>query len=150
MKNNNALARFTKLLLNFAFVAGIIIIAILPFAIRFYGKYNSYFARFWWQLLILFTASGIFALLIVYELNKMFKTVLLDDCFVMENVTSLKRMGTYAFFISFITIFRLFLYITPAAFVVIITFFVAGLFSKVLAQVFERAVNYKLENDMTI
>jgi hypothetical protein len=29
-------------------------------------------------------------------------------------------------------------------------FFFAGLFSKVLARVFERAVSYKQENDLTI
>ena len=34
--------------------------------------------------------------------------------------------------------------------VIIIVFTVAGLFSIVLCQVFEKAVQYKLENDLTI
>ena len=34
--------------------------------------------------------------------------------------------------------------------VVILVFVIAGLFSKVLARVFDKAVTYKLENDLTI
>ena len=42
------------------------------------------------------------------------------------------------------------LYVTLAALAMVIVFVIAGLFSKVLAQVFDRAVSYKLENDFTI
>ena len=80
----------------------------------------------------------------------MFRTVLKNDCFVKENVTSLRKMGTYSFFIAAITAIRLFLYITPGVLVVILVFLIAGLFSKVLSEVFDKAVTYKLENDLTI
>lgn len=68
----------------------------------------------------------------------------------MENVKSLKRMGNYSFIIAAVTSVRLCLYSTPGVFVVILVFVIAGLFSKVLAGVFEQAVNYKQENDLTI
>ncbi len=42
------------------------------------------------------------------------------------------------------------MYLTPAAIVVAGVFLFAGLFSKVLARVFDRAVRYKEENDLTI
>ena len=42
------------------------------------------------------------------------------------------------------------LYLTPAVMIIILVFLIAGLFSKVLSQVFDRAVAYKLENDLTI
>ena len=45
---------------------------------------------------------------------------------------------------------RLFLAMTPAAMVEVLVFLIAGLFSRVLADVFEQAVTYKLENDLTI
>ena len=93
---------------------------------------------------------GVFAVLIIHELRKIFKTVLEDDCFVRENVKSLKKMGTYSFCIAVVTLARLFCYVTSAVFVILIVFIIAGLFSKVLAQVFDRAVTYKLENDLTI
>lgn len=140
----------TKLLLDFMFYAGIAVTATLPLSIRFYGKYNSYFADNYIPLILLFFFSGIFAILIIYELRKMFRSVLNDDCFIPENVVSLRRMGTYSIVIALITAGRLFLYITPAVLIVILVFVIAGLFSKVLSRVFERAVTYKLENDLTI
>ena len=141
---------FTKGLLDFMFFAGIITTVSVPFIIRFYGRYNTYFANNILELSLIFIASGIFAVLIIYELRNMFKSVLHDDCFIMENVYSLRRMGTYSFFIAAITCCRLFLYLTPAVLVVILVFVIAGLFSKVLYRVFEKAINYKLENDLTI
>ena len=140
----------TKLLLDFMFYAGIAVTATLPLSIRFYGKYNSYFAENYIPLILLFFFSGIFAILIIHELRKMFRSVLNDDCFIPENVVSLRRMGTYSIIIALITAGRLFLYITPAVLIVILVFVIAGLFSKVLSRVFDRAVTYKLENDLTI
>ncbi len=144
------LTLFTKGLLDFMFFAGIATTLLVPFIIRFYGRYNTYFAENVLELSVIFILSGIFAVLIIYELRKMFRTVLADDCFVSENVVSLRKMGTYSFFIAVITCCRMFLYLTPAVFVVILVFVIAGLFSKVLAGVFEKAINYKEENDLTI
>lgn len=141
---------FTKGLLDFMFFAGIITTVLVPFIIRFYGRYNTYFANNVLELSLIFIFSGVFAVLIIYELRKIFRSVLHDDCFIMENVYSLRRMGTYSFFIAVITCCRLFLYLTPAVLIVILVFVIAGLFSKVLSQVFEKAINYKLENDLTI
>lgn len=141
---------FTKRMLDFMFYAGILTTVCVPFIIRIYGNYNTYFAENIWELSFIFILSGIFAVSIIYELRKMFKTVLNDDCFIMENVASLNKMGTYSFFIAVITSCRLFLYLTPAVIVVILVFVIAGLFSKVLSRVFEKAVTYKLENDLTI
>ena len=67
-----------------------------------------------------------------------------------ENVVSLKRMGNYSFLISLVTLGRMTMYLTPAVLIVILVFLIAGLFSKVLSKVFERAIAYKLENDLTI
>ncbi len=147
----NGLTMITKWLLDFMFFGGILVTATVPLLFYWYGKYfNSWFVKYYIQLCILFILSGIFAVLIIKELRKMFKTVLADDCFVRENVISLKKMGTYSFFIGIITACRLPLYITPAAMVVVLVFIIAGLFSKVLSQVFDKAVSYKLENDLTI
>jgi hypothetical protein len=132
------------------FYAGIIVIATLPLSIRFYGTYNRYFADNYYSLLVILFLSGIFAVLILQQLRKMFGSVLNDDCFIHENVVSLEKMSIYSFFIAVITACRLFIYLTPAVFIVILVFVIAGLFSKVLAQVFDKAVTYKLENDLTI
>ncbi|MDE7283254.1 MAG: DUF2975 domain-containing protein [Lachnospiraceae bacterium] len=144
------LTLFTKYLLDFMNYSGIVVIVTLPFSFRLYGNYNTYFADNYYSLLVVFFLAGIFALLIIQELRKMFRTVLNDDCFIRENVKSLERMSIYSFFIAVIMACQLFIYIAPSVLILILVFVIAGLFSKVLAQVFDKAVTYKLENDLTI
>lgn len=144
------LTLFTKYLLDFMNYSGMLVIVTLPFSFKFYGNYNIYFANNYYSLLVVFFLAGIFALLIIRELRKMFRTVLNDDCFIRENVKSLEKMSVYSFFIAVIVACKLFIYITPSVLILILVFVIAGLFSKVLAQVFDKAVTYKLENDLTI
>ena len=144
------LTLFTKFLLDVMFFSGILVTLTLPLSIGFYGRYNSYFADNYYSLCVIFFLSGIFAILIIRQLRRMFSTVIAGDCFVRENVTSLERMSIYSFFIAVITACRLFIYMTPAVFIIILVFVIAGLFSRVLAGVFDKAVAYKLENDLTI
>lgn len=146
----NRLTLFTKFMLDFMYFTGIVVIILLPAGIRFYGTYNSYFAENFYSLWVIFFLSGVFALLIVQQLRKMIRTVINDDCFIRENVASLEKMSIYSYFIAVITACRLFIYLTPAVFIIILVFVIAGLFSKVLAGVFDKAVSYKLENDLTI
>ncbi len=146
----NTLIKLTKLLLDCMFYAGIVVILTLPASVKLYGQINSYFADYSIQLVVLFGISGVLAELILRELRRMFATVLENDCFVEGNVRSLNRMGTYSFLIALVTAGRLFLYLTPAVLILILVFVIAGLFSKVLSRVFDRAVAYKLENDLTI
>ena len=144
------LTSFTKVLLDFMYYSCIIVTICVPLIIRFYGRYNPYFGENIVELSGIFILSGIFAVLIIRQLRKIFKSVLNDDCFIRENVKSLDQMGTYSFFIAVITSLRLLLYLTPAVLIVILVFLIAGLFSKVLSKVFDKAVTYKLENDLTI
>ena len=147
---NDKLTVCTKYILDMMFYGGCLVTVSVPLLFKFYGKYNTRFDIFYTELCILFILSRIFAVLLIGELRKMFKSVLADDCFIRENVTSLRRMGTYSFIIAVITMCRITLYLTPAVLVVILVFVIAGLFSKVLALVFDKAVTYKLENDLTI
>lgn len=146
----NRLTLFTRFMLDFMYFAGYVVIITLPASIRFYGTMNSYFAENYYSLCVIFFLSGVFALLIVQQLRRMIRTVINDDCFIRENVVSLEKMSIYSFFIAVITACRLFIYLTPAVLIIILVFVIAGLFSKVLAGVFDKAVTYKLENDLTI
>ncbi|MFP3153535.1 DUF2975 domain-containing protein [Lachnospiraceae bacterium ZAX-1] len=140
----------TKWILEFMFWTGIVVTITVPISFYYYGAYSRHFRENYLALCLLFMLSGILAILIIGELRKVFRTVIADDCFIRANVKSLDRMGTYSFLISFITVFRLFLYLTPAVLIIVLVFLIAGLFSKVLARVFDRAVTFKLENDLTI
>ena len=52
--------------------------------------------------------------------------------------------------IALFSLIRTILHITDAMLVIILVFIIAGLFSKTLAFVFDKAVQYKEENDLTI
>jgi len=147
---SDRLTKGTKYLLDFMFYTGIIVTVAVPLIFKFYSKYNSRFTEFYWQMVLVYLLSGILGVLIIRELRKIFATVLRNDCFVQQNVTCLVKMGNYSLAIVLVTFSRLFFYFTPTVFIIILTFTVAGLFSKVLSGVFDKAVSYKLENDLTI
>lgn len=154
MKDTNTkklvLTRWVKYLLDFMFYCGILVTASLPFSIRLIGRYYEPVMKHYEEAVIIYFVLGVSALVLIRELRKIFKTVLAEDCFVMENVISLRKMGNWSFFIALMSIVRSIVYLTIAMLVVILVFIIAGLFSKVLALVFEEAVRYKEENDLTI
>lgn len=147
---NDRLTIITKRILDIMFYIGIVILVLLPAIIYIFSKYNNYYKKYVVVMFLTLFVSGIIALLIISELRKMFRTVIADDCFVAENVASLVKMGNYSFIIAMLTLARSIFYVTPASIVIIIVFVIASLFSKVLSQVFKKAVAYKKENDMTI
>ncbi len=140
----------TKWLMNFMYFAGIIVTLSLPFSLKWIRPYYPALEEHLGEAVIIYSILGILAVLILGELRKMFRTVIADDCFVFENVVSLRRMGTYSFIIALMALVRTIVYMTPAMLVVILVFLIAGLFSKILSFVFDKAVQYKLENDLTI
>ena len=139
-----SLAKGTKYLLDFMFYAGILVTISLPFSLKYIGKYLEAVEEHYLPAVIIFAILGVLALLLINELRKMFGTVLAENCFVPENVASL------SFFIAAMSAVRCVVYLTIAMLVIILVFIIAGMFSKVLAMVFEEAVRYKEENDLTI
>ena len=153
---DNTLARATKLLLDFMFYAGIVITVTLPWTVKWLGAQKFIqellpnFADSYREVTVVYFVLGVAALVLVNELRRIFRTVLAGDCFVEANVESLKRMGSISFFIALMSAVRIVVYLSIAMIVVVFVFLIAGMFSKVLAQVFKQAVEYKLENDLTI
>ena len=145
------LISFTKYFLDFMFFSGILVEVSLPFSLKMLGEYYwKEVAEQYWPMLIIFGLSGICGLIIVYQLRKMMKTVVKRECFVDNNTKSLSTMGKVSFVITVLFIVKCILLPTPASFVIVLTFFIAGVFSHVLSLVFEEAVRFKEENDLTI
>ena len=105
---NMKLAKFTKGILDFMFYSGILVCLTLPFSLKMIGRYIPNYEIYYVPMMALLFLSGVFAVLIILELRNMFSTVLKEDCFVKENVKSLRRMGTYSFCIAALSIVRLF------------------------------------------
>ena len=143
--------KLTKLILDIMFFTGIIVLLTLPIWLRFAGThYSKDIEIHYLAMVIVFAVSGLNGLLIVNELRKMMKTVLEANCFVEDNVKSLRRMARYSLVISIFFFIKVLLVPTPATLIIILVFFIAALFSVVLSCVFQEAVNYKDENDLTI
>ncbi len=149
-KNTKILTMGTKYLLDTMFYGGIAVTASLPFGIRKIGELLPQLVTHYEETVIIYFVLGVAALKLIWELRKIFRTVLEENCFVQENVVSLGKMGNWSFFIALMSIVRSVVYATIAMGVVILVFVIAGLFSKVLAYVFQEAVRYKEENDLTI
>lgn len=148
---NSRLIRFTKLILDIMFYGGFLVLVTLPFSLKLFGKYYSAkIAENFFIMLISLAVCGIFGIFIIAELRRMMQTVMEENCFVYKNVGSLQRMAVFSIMIAVITFIKLFVIPTPATAVVVLVFFIAALFSQVLSHVFEKAVSYKEENDLTI
>ena len=142
--------RLTKTVLDILFALGIAAELSLPWSFRALGRFYPNLQEYFVPQLILFMLSGLGAIGILFELRRMFKTVLANNCFVRANVLSLRRMGVMSFSITLVTAARMLMLFTPATLLIVGVFSIAGLFSFVLAGVFDRAVSYKEENDLTI
>lgn len=150
MKTNTT-NKFTKIILNIMFFTGILIILTLPVTLKCAGEYYSnQIMEHYYGFLIIFSSAGILAIMIIDQLRKMMNTVIKENCFVYENVKSLEIMAVLSLIISILFIVKCFFAPTPATVIIVIVFFIAALFSRVLAHVFYQAVTYKEENDLTI
>ena len=157
---DNKLNKFVKTILDICFFIGLIMEIAVPFGLKYavklvmklWGETTEYaqILEHYPYAVVSIMLVGTSALMILWELRKMMKTVIRDDCFVQENVSSLVRMSIYAFVIGGLKLLRCFVYFTPAAVIIAGVFIFAGLFSRVLACVFDKAVSYKQENDLTI
>ncbi len=148
--NKDMVIKATKYLVDFMFFAGILVTLTLPWSIRWAGKYLECLAENYGEIVTIYFVLGILALAIVWELRRMFKTVVAENCFVRGNVASLKHMSYYSGLIVLMSVVRTLVYTTVAMLVVILVFVIAGLFCQVLAQIFDQAIHYKEENDLTI
>lgn len=150
MKENTFVHKLTKILLDILIVAGSFCtlgsIQIAKFLRDLGGHGDNVLIPFAITLFI----SGALAVFILFTLRMMFKTLLDNDPFVIENVTSLRKISVAAAIIAviyFIKCFYLFTFMTLA---VCVTFCVATLFCLTLKDVFKRAVCIRQENDLTI
>jgi len=147
-----SLSTLVKYLLDMIFIGGIGIFLSLPISLKWYllATYGVTSSISYYFLLCLLYVTGLFALLIVNEIRKIFKTLHKNTPFILENVKSLSNMGIYAFIISFCYVFKIFFFNSIATIIIIMTFVIAGFFSIILSEVFNQAVEAKQENDYTI
>lgn len=145
------ITKFTKTILDFMFFCGIVVLITVPVWMKLVEKYYSDVIKtHYWMMIIIFISAGVNGVIIIGELRKMMRTVLEQNCFVQNNVHSLRIMGKLSILISAVFCVKVFFVPTPATLIIILVFFIAALFSIVLSCVFQEAIDYKKENDLTI
>ena len=77
--NVSKLAKFTNVFTNFMFYAGIAVCVSVPWVLKVASKYSEVFREYYWEMVIAFILSGVFAILIFFELKCMFRTVLAGE-----------------------------------------------------------------------
>lgn len=144
-----ALAHFMVVLM----VVAVVSIVALPWIVSAYVNYVYFVtgsSMIKYYFLGVLYVSGFLSLVVLYELRRVFQTVVEEDPFVARNVVSLKRIGMASLLIGLVFVTKAVLFLTFLTLIVIFVFALAALFCFVIADVFEEAVAHKHEIDLTI
>jgi hypothetical protein len=149
----NSLATFMKYFLLLLEVAAVIVLLGLPKFLGFYLYWIEsifYNNALYYGLVAILYITGIMAILILDTLRKLFATMEEANPFIRKNVTSLRRMAVYSFIVGLAYIAKIFFLNSFMTMIAVFIFFIAGIFCIVLADLFNQAIIYKEENDLTI
>lgn len=140
------------LLINFLTLVFLPLIISRVISIDIGNGYTSLFVNkpLFYYFLVLLYIVGIIALVILNDLRLLFKSCLEFDVFTHVNVNRLGRMAIMAFIISFLFLTKVFVVNSIMTIIVVFVFFMASVFCLVLTLLFDQAVHYKEENDLTI
>ncbi|PKM52588.1 MAG: hypothetical protein CVV02_00185 [Firmicutes bacterium HGW-Firmicutes-7] len=146
------LLNYLMLFLMF-FAAGVLIS--LPLLVKGYINMDITYAmpnasKLYFYILAILYVSGVCAIIILNELRKLFKTCALDNPFIIQNVTSLMKICYMSLVIAIVYLTKIIVLNSFFTMIVVFVFLMATVFCYVLAQLFESAVLFKTENDLTI
>lgn len=140
----------TKICVDVLFYIGILCCILVPFSSSWLIKYFNFAVEKIIFMIITLFLSGSASVYILWELKVIFKTLLVGNPFINENVESLRKIALASAFISIIYIVKCVFSFTIATVVIIIMFVIASLFCLTIKDLFKQAINYKDENDLTI
>lgn len=148
----NTFAGYVKLLLDILFFLGIGCLIVSPLLINngiyiYTSKATEYLIRNIFTLLVL---SDIVIIYVLYELRKIFYSIKVGTPFIESNVKGLLRMGIASILLSFVFVYKLFVFKSFLTYFVILVLIIAGCFSFTLSELFKEAMRVKEENDLTI
>ncbi len=146
-------SKLLKIALYVVMVLGIAGVLTLPlfletFTRYFYGvvRLASSYRTF---ILLFLTMTAVLGLWIIGEMIMMLRTIG-EGPFVKKNVAALNRVGMILFVLAVLFIGKCLLYVTLLTMGGACLFIIAGLFAFTLANLFQQAINFKEENDLTI
>lgn len=149
--DEKGLSGILKRVLELIMLGGALIIAFLPVLLKRYlsSLYLGTDEEYWFLLPFLYI-TGFLAMVILYNLRRILKTLGRKSPFIEDNVKSLKHIAYSAFAVAFLYILKIIFFNSFLTIILTMVFVIAGLFCIVLAEVFHQAVIVKEENDLTI
>lgn len=143
------LGKLLKIILIICIVIAIPLVIVLPFILK-----GLIFSK------VIVYPNSLVMLLIAIQFTKLFKSIEEDNPFTLKNTKILKKASIYSFIMSILwlidSIYLLLIkscshidyYIVIIFFIIL--FFGVGAALYILSKLFEKATNYKEENDLTI
>ena len=150
MKKNHFRHYVTKILVDTMFYGGIAACIALPFVLPRLMELTGVSMQFRVNYTVVLFSSGVCAVYIMYQLKRMFKTLVSGNPFVVQNVSCLRKCAVASALIAGIFLIRLFMWFTIAASIIVVIFFILSLFCLTLKDLFKQAVIYKEETDWTV
>lgn len=141
-----------KILVDVLFYGGILACCAVPWLVKIWvGDYTFYqVPSAAWPLMGILLSSGVCAVYILFQLKKLFRTLLGGDPFVEANISCFRKMAVAAMLIAVIYAGKCVWSFTFPSAIVVVVFVIASLFCLTLKDVFKQAVYYKQEHDFTV
>ena len=148
--NKNPVNQISKLLVDALFFLGIIAVIAVPLLAKYVSSFYGYDGTQVTCLAVILFAAGLCALYVLFNLRLMFRTLLGGNPFVDKNIVCFRRMAAACAAIAVLCVVKCFMLFTFGTVAVVIVFVVGAMFCLTLKNIFEQAIAYKQENDMTI
>ena len=150
----NSLSFVVEIILIVLMIINALVLIFLPQVVKFYLE-NGYNVLEGFNLertilLIILYPCGISAFFVEYNLKKIFRTLVDKDPFVQKNVKALKIMGFAMIVVTVFLFAKIFLLNSIMTMLGALASGLLSVFCYVLADVFQQAVHYKQDNELTI
>lgn len=162
LKDEKFLSRILSIILNLSIILGIIL-TVGVFYMTFYKRGIQDFVINQWLISILLVVGISNLFYIVFQLKGVIKTIIIGDPFVRSNVIAFKKISISSLIIALCYLINLFINSNLKEFkfiyvdnmgihtdMEVFIFLFASAFIFILARVFDKAITFKEENDLTV
>lgn len=150
MYKNSVTHYIAKTMVDIMFYGGILCVLAVPLLAKGIRDYFGYGDEVLLPFMLILFSSGTLALYILFNLKRMFKTLLGGNPFVEKNVSCFRKMAVACALIALVYIAKCFYIFSIATVIIVMVFAIGSLFCLTLKDIFKQAVAFKQENDLTI
>ena len=141
----------SKIAIDILFYSSIVCVVLSPIFSRWlFGWINYSDSDYLVAFSVIIFLSGMCCSYILFNLKQMYKSLLVGNPFVDDNVNHLRKIAVSCFLIAIMYVIKCFFMLTFATIVIAAVFIVGCMFCLTLKDLFKQAINYKTENELTI